>query len=120
MASEQSANPNAGELTNPSDFPEEGGPGDTLNPSESADSDQVRNDDGDVVAPPDEWSEADKHGMTGREEEEGASLDDRLDAEEPDVLTDTVADDEGPRRAHRGQVGGTPEDGDSLFDVADE
>lgn len=25
-----------------------------------------------------------------------------------------------PRRAHRGQVDGTPEDGDSLYDVVDE
>lgn len=109
------------DLVDASDFPEEGGPGDTLNPSESTDSDEIRNDDGDIVVdPPDHWSEADKFGVTGSEEKEGESLDDRLAAEEPDVLTDTVSDDEGPRRAHRGQVDGTPEDGDSLFDVTDQ
>ena len=47
---------------------------DTLSPSESTDSDEVRNDDGDtVVDPPDDWSEADKFGMTAREAE-GANL----------------------------------------------
>jgi len=97
------------------DFPEEGGPGDTLNASESTDSDEVRNDDGDtVVDPPDDWSEADKFGMTAREEREGESLDDRLAEEEPDVL-DEVGVEERPARVHHGQVSGTPEDGDSLF-----
>jgi hypothetical protein len=100
------------------DFPEEGGPGDTLNPSEGTDSDEVRNDDGDIVVdPPDDWSEADKFGMTAREERQGESLDDRLAEEEPDVLDDVVPDDERPTRAHRGQVSGTPEDGESLFNV---
>ena len=52
--------------------PGAGGPGDTLSPSESTDSDKVRNDDGDIVVdPPDGWSEADKFGMTEREEREG-------------------------------------------------
>ena len=37
------------DLEDPSDLPEEGGAGDTLNPSESTDSDEVRNDDGDIV-----------------------------------------------------------------------
>jgi hypothetical protein len=38
----------------------------TLDPSESTDSDEVRNDDGDtVVDPPDDWSEADKFGIDG-------------------------------------------------------
>ncbi|MBO0865651.1 MAG: hypothetical protein J2P16_11335, partial [Mycobacterium sp.] len=68
MASER-VNPDAGDLVDPSDFPEEGGPGDTLNPSESTDSDEVRNDDGDIVVdPPEGWSEADKFGVTGSEE----------------------------------------------------
>jgi len=102
----------------PSDFPAEGGPGDTLNPSEATDSDEVRNDDGDVVVdPPDDWSEADKFGMTAREEQEGESLDDRLAAEEPDVLNGPGLDEERPSRAHRGQIDGTPEDGESLFNV---
>ena len=55
------------------------GPDDTLDPSESTDSDELRNDDGDIVVdPPDDWSEADKFGMTAREEREGESLDARL------------------------------------------
>jgi len=107
----------------PADYPEEGGPGDTLNPSEGTDSDEVRNRDGDIVVdPPEDWAEADKFGMTAREEREGESLDDRLAAEEPEVTevaTGTV-DSNLPRRAHRGQIDGTPEDGDSLYEVADE
>ena len=91
---------------------------DTLSPSESTDSDEVRNDDGDIVVdPPDDWSEANKFGMTAREEREGESLDDRLAAEEPDVLPDAAPPRERPTRVHRGQIDGTPEDGDSLFNV---
>jgi hypothetical protein len=91
---------------------------DTLSPSESTDSDEVRNDDGDVVVdPPDHWSEADKFGMTAREEREGESLDNRLAAEEPDVLSGDAPDLDLPTRAHRGQIDGAPEDGESLFDV---
>ncbi|MGB6206924.1 hypothetical protein [Mycobacterium sp.] len=90
----------------------------TLSPSEATDSDEVRNDDGDVVVgPPDGWSEADKFGMTAREEQEGESLDDRLAAEEPDVLDDQDVDEVRPSRVHRGQIDGTPEDGESLFNV---
>jgi hypothetical protein len=102
---------------------EEGGPGDTLNPSEGTDSDEVRNLDGDIVVdPPEDWSEADKFGMTAREEREGESLDDRLAAEEPDVADGATgsADNDLPRRAHRGQIDGTPEDGESLYEVVDE
>ncbi|UMB69332.1 hypothetical protein [Mycobacterium paraterrae] len=109
------------------DFPEEGGPEDTLNPSESTDSDELRNDDGDIVVdPPEGWSEANKFGVTPREEREGESLDQRLAEEEPDVLNDVDdvddldAGDPRPTRAHRGQVDGTPEDGDSLYEVVDE
>ena len=91
---------------------------DTLNPSESTDSDEVRNDDGDIVVdPPDDWSEADKFGMTAREAEEGESLADKLSAEEPDALPDAVPPAERPARVHRGQIDGAPEDGDSLFTV---
>jgi hypothetical protein len=91
---------------------------DTLSPSESTDSDEVRNDDGDtVVDPPDDWSEANKFGMTAREEREGESLDDRLAEEEPDVLPDPSPEAERPARVHRGQISGTPEDGESLFGV---
>lgn len=108
----------ASDTVDPADFPEEGGPGDTLNPSESTDSDEVRNDDGDIVVdPPDDWSEADRFGMTAREEQEGESLDDRLAAEEPDVLDAQDFDEQRPTRAHHGQIDGTPEDGESLFNV---
>lgn len=99
----------------------ETGPGDTLDPSESTDSDEVRNDDGDIVVdPPEGWSEADKFGMTAREEREGESLDQRLTEEEPDVIPDVEPPDVTPGRAHRGQIDGTPEDGESLFEVVDE
>jgi len=99
----------------------ETGPGDTLDPSESTDSDEVRNDDGDIVVdPPEGWSEADMFGMTAREEREGESLDQRLAEEEPDVIPDVEPPDVTPGRAHRGQIDGTPEDGESLFEVVDE
>lgn len=96
--------------------------GDTLGPAESLDSDEVRNDDGDIVVdPPEDWTEADKFGMTAREMREGESLDARLPEEEPDVLPDApgyaAIPDGSPGRAHRGQVSGTPEDGDSLYSV---
>jgi len=91
---------------------------DTLSPSESTDSDEVRNDDGDIVVdPPDDWSEANKFGMTAREELEGESLEYKLSAEEPDVVPPPGPDAERPARVHRGQIDGTPEDGDSLFNV---
>jgi hypothetical protein len=118
-----SENPQADELVDAADFPEEGGPGDTLSASEGTDSDELRNDDGDIVVdPPEGWSEADRFGVTAREAREGESLDDRLAEEEPDVTVDAIGsiDDGGPRRAHRGQIDGTPEDGDSLYEVVDE
>ena len=92
----------------------------TLNPSESTDSDEVRNDDSDIVVdPPDDWTEADKFGITAREAEEGESLDDKVAAEQPDVLDRVGPDEDLPRRAHRGQIDGPPEDGESLFDVVE-
>jgi hypothetical protein len=91
---------------------------DTLSPSESTDSDEVRNDDGDIVVdPPDDWSEANKFGMTAREEEEGESLEYKLAAEEPEVPPDAEPPTERPDRVHRGQIDGAPEDGDSLYNV---
>ncbi len=91
---------------------------DTLSPSESTDSDEVRNDDGDIVVdPPDDWSEANKFGMTAREEEEGESLEYKLSAEVPDVLPNEGPPTERPDRVHRGQIDGAPEDGDSLFNI---
>ncbi len=125
-----SENPQVDELVDAGDFPEEGGPGDTLNASEGTDSDELHNDDGDIVVdPPEGWSEADRFGMTAREEREGESLDDRLAEEEPDVPPDASpdleastgsSDDGPPGRAHRGQIGGAPEDGESLYEVVDE
>ena len=91
---------------------------DTLSPSESTDSDEVRNDDGDIVVdPPDDWSEANEFGMTAREEEEGESLEYKLSAEEPDVPPEHRATRRAPGSVHRGQIDGAPEDGDSLFNV---
>jgi hypothetical protein len=71
----------------------EDGPGDTLDPSESLDSDEVRNADGDdVVTPPDSWSEADKFGTTEREALEGETLDMKLSEEEPDIAIEDELD----------------------------
>jgi hypothetical protein len=105
--------------------------GDMLEQAESLDSDEVRNDDGDEVAdPPDQWIGAD----------DNESLDDKLAAEVPDdtggapVPTDAhdsgsggalglVSDDDldeiDPAGHGRdsGQIDGTPEDGDSFFNV---
>ncbi|MGO8770803.1 MAG: hypothetical protein ACLQIK_23050 [Mycobacterium sp.] len=112
-------------MSDATDFPEEGGPGQTLNASEGTDSDELRNDDGDIVVdPPEGWSEAIRFGMTAREEREGEPLDDRLAEEVPDVFPDgdeTIGSpaDGPPGRAHRGQVDGAPEDGDSLYEVVD-
>ena len=103
-----------------------------LSPEEQLDSDEIRNDDGDeVVDPPERWIEA-------KEEE---TLDQRLADEEPDVTDDGR---DKPTEAHdadqgggltltsddeldtldpevhgreRGQIDGTPEDGDSFFTV---
>jgi hypothetical protein len=104
---------------------------DMLEQSESLDSDEVRNDDGDeVVDPPDEWIKA----------EENETLDEKLAAEtpdDPDVSTpsseahdagaggafNVVGDDELDRidpeqhGRERGQIDGTPEDGESFFNV---
>jgi hypothetical protein len=100
-----------------------------LTPEEALDSDEVRNDDGDeVVDPPERWIDA-------REDE---TLDERLADEVPDVGPDdidprdaddtdqetvTLSDDDldriDPDRhgVDRGQIDGTPEDGDSFYDV---
>jgi hypothetical protein len=100
-----------------------------LTPEEALDSDEVRNDDGDeVVDPPQEWVEA----------AENETLDDRLAEEQPDTTPDdidprdrddrTVVEVSGdeldridPQRSgrERGQIDGTPEDGDSFFDVVE-
>ena len=87
------------------------GPDGTLGPSESLDSDDVRNDDGDVVVdPPDKWLEVRDH----------ESLDEYLAAEEPDVPVRSGGEEERPDRRHLGQIDGTPEDGDSFYTVVDD
>jgi hypothetical protein len=105
-----------------------------LEKSEELDSDEIRNDDGDeVVDPPQKWIDA----------KDDETLDERLADEEPDVTSDGDDDqpsndahdsDEGgglevvsdydidhldPERhgRERGQIDGTPEDGDSFFDI---
>jgi hypothetical protein len=99
-----------------------------LDPQESLDSDEVRNDDGDeTVDPPERWIEP----------KEGESLDDRLSEEDPDVSPDDVATDpeaetevrgsesepdpltRNEQARTKGQIEGTPEDGDSFYDVVE-
>jgi hypothetical protein len=102
-----------------------------LEPAEQLDSDEIRNNDGDeVVDPPERWIDANDH----------ESLDERLSEETPDVSEDSIdlrdADD-GSRTVEsmpddaldhldpeqhgreRGQIDGTPEDGESFFDVVE-
>jgi hypothetical protein len=74
----------------------EDGPDDTLSVSESLDSDEVKNNDGDdVVDPPDTWKVSDKFGATTRERREGEPLDERLAAEESDPVADLARESEG-------------------------
>ncbi len=102
-----------------------------LEPAEQLDSDEIRNDDGDeVVDPPERWIDANDH----------ETLDERLSEETPDVSPDDIdirdADDGSPtvesmsddaldhldpeqHGRERGQIDGTPEDGDSFFVVVD-
>lgn len=84
-------------------------PDGTLGPSESLDSDMVRNDDGDIVVDaPLRWISPKDH----------LTLDQRLAAEEPELgYTEGPA----PRaRRHRGQISGGPNDGSSFYTVARE
>jgi hypothetical protein len=84
-------------------------PDGTLGPSESLDSDEVRNDDGDnVVDAPFRWISP----------EDNVTLDSRLAAEEPE-LGYTEAPAPRPRR-HRGQISGSPQDGPSFYGVSRE
>jgi hypothetical protein len=109
------------------------GDDDMLEQAESLDSDEVRNGDGDEVAdPPEEWIGAD----------ENESLADKLAAEVPDdspdrrPSMDAQGSDQGValglvseedldqidpavHGSSRGQIDGTPEDGDSFFDVTE-
>jgi hypothetical protein len=100
-----------------------------LTPEEALDSDEVRNDDGDeVVDPPERWIDA----------KEDETLDERLADEVPDVTpadidprdaddtdqeTVTLSDDQLDRLdpeqhgTERGQIDGTPEDGESFYTI---
>jgi hypothetical protein len=85
------------------------GPGGTLGPSESLDSDEVRNDDGDIVVDaPLRWISPEDH----------VTLDERLAAEEPE-LGYTDGPPSRPGR-HHGQISGSPNDGASFYAVARE
>lgn len=86
--------------------PSQSAPDDGLPPEEATDSDELRNDDGDeTVTAPERWLAP-----------EVASLDDRLDAEEPELsATEPAQPDQTAGRRHYGQVSGSPEDGDSFF-----
>ena len=97
-----------------------------LDQSESLDSDEVRNDDGDqTVDPPEHWIDPN----------DDQSLDERLSAEDPDVTPDDVPTDpdndstvrgsesepdvltRNEQARTKGQIDGTPEDGDSFYDI---
>lgn len=99
-----------------------------LEQQEGLDSDEVRNDDGDqTVDPPENWIEP----------KDDESLDDRLSDEDPDVTPRNAPTgvDEGStlhgsesepgpltrdeRARTHGQIGGTPEDGESFYDVVE-
>jgi hypothetical protein len=89
---------------------------DMLDQSESLDSDEVRNDDGDeVVDPPEHWIEAEDH----------ESLDEKLAAEISDDARDQIVSDDvdldridlSVHGRTSGQIDGTPEDGDSFYNV---
>ncbi len=89
---------------------DDAGPDNTLGPSESLDSDEVRNNDGDIVVdPPQDWIEV----------EEDATLDEKLAAEVPDVVPRGEPDSVRPSQRTCGQIDGSPEDGDSFYTVVD-
>ncbi len=103
-----------------------GGIDDTLRPMEALDADDVRNDDGDeVVDPPDGWAAADHVA----DEKLAAEEPERSDEGEAPAATDDdtglLSDDELDRvdpedhGRDKGQIGGSPDDGDSLFPVVE-
>lgn len=95
-----------------------------LEQSESLNSDEVRNDDGDeVVDPPNRWIDADDHesldDKLAAENSENPGADESGDYGRPEVIGDDELDrmEINDYGRTRGQVDGTPEDGDSFFDV---
>ena len=88
---------------------------DMLDQSESLDSDEVRNDDGDeVVDPPEHWIEAEDHESLAeklaaefrRRARSGRQRRRRPGPHRPESA-----------RPGKGQIDGTPEDGDSFYNV---
>ncbi len=114
------------------DGPYRGGPDDTLSPKEALDSDEIRNDDGDdVVTAPDTWLDPREDETLGQrlaDEVPDISVDDPVSdvvredgisssefaVKEADVVDGVIVEDS---RVSRGQIDGTPEDGESFFDV---
>lgn len=89
-----------------------------LDQSESLDSDQVRNQDGDeVVDPPDKWIQADVN--ESLEEKLAAETADTSGIAQPSEDIDDDLDHMDPTTygRERGQIDGTPEDGTSFFNV---
>jgi hypothetical protein len=83
----------------------------SLGGAAALDSDEIRNDDGDIVVdPPDQWIDA----------KEDETLDERLADEVPDVVPAGEPDPIVPDKRTEGQISGTPEDGGSFFTVVDE
>ncbi|CAM3683094.1 hypothetical protein ACXYTP_09400 [Tsukamurella ocularis] len=76
--------------TNHHDDADSGAPGEDASASvsvdaEALDEDLLGHDPWDTaIDPPDGWAESDRHGVTGPEQWEGPSLDERLAQEEPD------------------------------------
>ena len=106
-----------------------------LTPEESLDSDEVRNADGDEVAdPPERWIEAkDDETLDERLAEEVPDVTPDLEADEPNDVHDSAAGgalllesddaldhlDPSEHGQELGQVSGTPEDGESFFDIVE-
>jgi len=105
---------------------------DMLDQSESLDSDEVRNDDGDeVVDPPDRWIDPGEHESLDEKlaaemsDDDASDVAPSRDAHDSDAggALDVVSDDEldhidvAAHGRERGQISGTPEDGDSFFNV---
>jgi hypothetical protein len=102
-----------------------------LEQSESLDSDEVRNDDGDeVVDPPDRWIDAGENEsldekLAAEMSEDASDVEPSREAHDSDEggALDVMSDDELDRidgAAHGrelGQISGAPEDGDSFFNV---
>ncbi|WP_077090317.1 hypothetical protein [Mycobacterium rhizamassiliense] len=87
-----------------------------LEQSESLDSDEVRNDDGDaVVDPPERWISAEEHKTL--DEKLAAEISDRAGLDRPAEQPDLDGIDPDAHGRERGQIDGTPEDGESFYNV---